>query len=197
MSRVTTVPSPRYTVADFHLKAIRLQAYVFPLRETPALRRHDAPFVRRKRALLPSEQLEVDLETLALEYRLLYVVLRGHGYVRSMPNSRRLVLQLQATYYVATGVWPLLSRKAFERVTGPKVDWWLVQMVGLLAASIGTSIAVGARDERPAPLVRTLAALTAASFAAIDVVYVARRRISPIYLCDAAAEAGFIALLLR
>lgn len=112
-----------------------------------------------------------------------------------MPNLR-LVLRLQGGYYIATGVWPLLSRRAFEAVTGPKTDWWLVQMVGLLAATIGTSLAVGARDEEHAGALRTLAVLSALSFAGIDVVHAARRRISPIYLGDAVVELALAAAIL-
>jgi hypothetical protein len=88
--------------------------------------------------------------------------------------------------------------RAFERVTGPKVDKWLVQMVGLLAATIGTSLLVGAKEDDIDPAVMTLAIASALSFASIDVVHAARRRISPIYLGDAACElciaAGLIVL---
>jgi hypothetical protein len=114
-----------------------------------------------------------------------------------MPNQRRAILQLQAAYYIGTGLWPLVSRRAFEAVTGPKTDWWLVQMVGLLAAAIGASLAAGARDERPAPAIRTLAVLSATSFAGIDVVHALRGRISKIYLADAAVELMLIAALVR
>lgn len=114
-----------------------------------------------------------------------------------MPNLRRAALLFQAWYYIGTGLWPLASRRCFEAATGPKTDWWLVQMVGLLAAAIGTSIAVGARDERPSPAIRTLGVLSALSFAGIDVVHAARRRISPIYLGDAAVELALIAAILR
>lgn len=114
-----------------------------------------------------------------------------------MPNSRRAVLQVQAAYYIATGMWPLFNRRAFEAVTGPKTDWWLVQMVGLLAATIGATLAVGSRKERPALAIRTLAVLSALSFAGIDIVHSLRGRISKIYLADAVAEAALIVALLR
>ena len=113
------------------------------------------------------------------------------------PNLRRAALQFEACYYIGTGLWPLVSRRSFEAVTGPKADWWLVQMVGLLAATIGTAIAVGAREERPSPAIRTLGVLSALSFAGIDVVHTARRRISPVYLGDAAVELALIAAILR
>jgi hypothetical protein len=112
-----------------------------------------------------------------------------------MPNLRRSALRAQAAYYIFTGAWPLVSRRAFEAVTGPKSDWWLVQMVGLLAATIGTAIAVGAREEEPPPAIRTLAILSALSFAGIDIIHTTRRRISPIYLGDAAVELALLALV--
>lgn len=114
-----------------------------------------------------------------------------------MPNSRRAALQLQALYYIATGLWPLLSRRAFERVTGPKSDWWLVQMVGLLAASTGATLAIGARDERPTQAIRALALLSALSFTGIDVVHSMRGRISKIYLADAVVEIALVILVSR
>jgi hypothetical protein len=114
-----------------------------------------------------------------------------------MPNRRRAILQAQAAYYITTGLWPLLSRRAFEAVTGPKTDWWLVQMVGLLAAAIGTTLAVGARAETRSPAVRTLAILSALSFSGIDIVHAARGRISKIYLGDAAVELVLVTALLR
>lgn len=114
-----------------------------------------------------------------------------------MPNSGRTALRIQAVYYVGTGLWPLASRRTFEAVTGPKTDWWLVQMVGLLAGTIGTAIAMGAREERPPPAIRTLGVLSALSFAGIDVVHAARRRISPIYLADAVLELALAAAILR
>jgi hypothetical protein len=109
-------------------------------------------------------------------------------------NQRK--LQVQGAYYVATGLWPLLSMRSFERVTGPKTDKWLVQMVGLLAACIGVSLCVSARREEVDESTFTLAIASAFSFAAIDVMHAAQRRISPIYLADALVEAGIIVSLL-
>jgi hypothetical protein len=114
-----------------------------------------------------------------------------------MPNSRRAALRFQAAYYVLSGLWPLVSRRSFEAVTGPKADWWLVQMVALLAATIGTTIGLGVREERPSPAIRTLAVLSALSFTGIDVVHSLRGRISKVYLGDAVVELALLALLLR
>jgi hypothetical protein len=40
---------------------------------------------------------------------------------------------LQGGYFLFTGIWPLVSRRTFEAVTGPKKDFWLAQTVGVLA----------------------------------------------------------------
>ena len=101
------------------------------------------------------------------------------------------IRSLQGWYYVATGLWPLVSMGTFERVTGPKRDRWLVRMVGLLAFTIGVELVRSEREEREGS--GWLAAASAASFGAIDTIYVARGTIGPIYLLDAALEAAFVA----
>jgi hypothetical protein len=106
--------------------------------------------------------------------------------------TRRSVLLLQGGYYVATGVLPFVSRRAFEAATGPKREWWLVQTVGALVTVIGGVLLSDAARRRGGPEVLGLAAGSAAALAAIDVVYVARRRIAPSYLVDAAVEAGLL-----
>jgi len=112
--------------------------------------------------------------------------------------TKQKVLRIQGTYYVTTGLWPLISMRTFEAVTGPKVDKWLVQMVGLLAATIGGSLLVAAwRDQKLDSAVFTLAIASALSFMSIDIVHSLRRRISPTYLGDAACEAAILALLIN
>ncbi len=36
-----------------------------------------------------------------------------------------------SAFYVATGIWPVLSRRSFEAVTGPKREDWLVKTFGV------------------------------------------------------------------
>jgi hypothetical protein len=105
----------------------------------------------------------------------------------------RVVAVGQGVLYVVTGVWPLVSLRSFERVTGPKVDGWLVKTVGVVVACVGAVLLAAARRDRVTPEITLLGVSTAASLTAIDVVYVSRRRISPIYLADALAELMLIA----
>ena len=107
------------------------------------------------------------------------------------------LLAAQAAYFVATGIWPLLHRRSFEAVTGPKADYWLVQTVGVLVTVLGASIGRGLRRGDPAPETRLAAVAAALGLAGIDVLHVSRRRISVVYLADAALELFFAASLLR
>jgi hypothetical protein len=99
----------------------------------------------------------------------------------------------QGLYYLVTGVWPLLSMRSFEAVTGPKADRWLVKTVGVLIGVIGGVLMLAGRRRR-VPLEPTLLAMgSAAGLAAIDTIYASKGRISKIYLLDAAAEVALIA----
>lgn len=100
----------------------------------------------------------------------------------------------QAVYYGLTGVWALVSIRTFMKVTGPKVDVWLVKTVGVLITVIAAVLGLAGRRGKPVPEVPLLAVGSAASLTAIDVYYVARKRISPIYLLDAVGELGLIGL---
>ena len=102
---------------------------------------------------------------------------------------RRPLATLHGGYYLVTGLWPLVSMRSFEWVTGRKTDRWLVRMVGLLAAVMGLAIL---RD-RTRPVDRVLPVGAALAFAAVDAVYTVKGTIRPIYLGDAAVEAAFIA----
>jgi hypothetical protein len=109
--------------------------------------------------------------------------------VTGAPVERAALIALgQGAYYAGTGVWPLLSMRSFERVTGPKRDHWLVKTVGVLVASIGLTLIRAGRRGRVHPDVALLAGLSAGALAAIDLVYATRRRISPVYLLDAVPE---------
>lgn len=99
----------------------------------------------------------------------------------------RALAYAQGVFYVVAGVWPLVHYRSFTAVTGPKVDDWLVKTVGLLIASIGTALVAGARKDELSS-VSTLGASGAGSLCAISLYYASKKRISPVYLLDAAVE---------
>jgi hypothetical protein len=94
----------------------------------------------------------------------------------------------QAALYILTGLWPLVSISTFQKVTGPKCDIWLVKTVGVLVTVIGAVIGVAGARRNITPETPLLGAGSAAGLAGIDIVYVAKGRIPPIYLLDALAE---------
>lgn len=100
---------------------------------------------------------------------------------------------VQGIYYLLAGIWPVVHISSFMAVTGPKVDVWLVKMVGLLTIAIGIAIIAAYRDKYPS---RLLNALAAGSYLIIDVYYVSVDRISPIYLGDAVIELFLLVLII-
>src|SRR3954454_3695463 len=113
----------------------------------------------------------------------------------------RSICGIQGVYFLLTGIWPLLSIRTFQAVTGTKTDHlvtgresdhWLVNTVGVLVTANALVLLLAARRNRPTPEVALLAVGSAAGLIAIDTIYVAREVISPIYLADAALEAALI-----
>src|SRR5436853_1697295 len=107
------------------------------------------------------------------------------------------LLWVQGVYYFVTGVWPLASVETFQMITGRKTDHlvtgresdhWLVMTVGVLITAIALTLLVAAWRRRNPLEVAVLAVASAIGLTVIDVVYVARQAILPIYLADAAAE---------
>jgi hypothetical protein len=98
----------------------------------------------------------------------------------------RAVALTQAAYFGLTGLWPLLSMRTFQAVTGPK-------SVGVLVVAVGGALGVAGLQRRTGPEVPALAIASAVGLAGIDVVYATKGRISRIYLLDAVAEAAFVA----
>jgi hypothetical protein len=107
----------------------------------------------------------------------------------------RRVAGAQAVYLVVSGVWPLLHRRSFERVTGRKEDFWLVRTVGGLAVASGLSLGLSALKGSPRSESAALALGTSLVFGVADVH--ATRTQSRIYLGDLVIQLGFAATWLR
>jgi hypothetical protein len=82
--------------------------------------------------------------------------------------------------------------RSFLMVTGPKTDLWLVKTAGVLISVIGAVLGMGGLRRSTSDELALLGVGSAVGLTAIDVVYVARRRISSVYLLDAVAEAVLI-----
>jgi hypothetical protein len=117
----------------------------------------------------------------------------GHGRFVFARGRHLSVPTLQGVYFIATGIWPLLSRKSFERVTGPKMDFWLAQTVGVLVAAVGTAILMAERRQRITPEVELLAVSAAGGLGLTEAAFAARGRISKVYFIDALIEGALVA----
>ncbi len=149
---------------------------------------------------------------------------KGKGMLMGFSKRWRLEW-IQGLYYIGTGVWPIVSMRTFEMISGRKVDRWLVKAVGALIAVVGAVLIQGSAassgDEKnngsgsrtprirlpkqqagregasASELVRTLGLGAALCLAAVDLRYVYKRRISPVYLLDAIPELLFTVLWMR
>ena len=113
------------------------------------------------------------------------------------------LLWLQGSYYLATGIWPLVSIKSFQAVTGPKTDHlvtgreedhWLVMTVAALIVAIAIPLLHAAWRRAPSFDLAVLAIGVSIALAAVDTIYVTRGVLASIYLLDAAAEVVFLLL---
>jgi hypothetical protein len=111
------------------------------------------------------------------------------------------LLAVQGGYFAVLGVWPIVDIRSFQAVTGPKTDHlptgdqddhWLVVTVGALITAIGISLLVACYTRRLSPEAAVLGILSAIVLAAIDIVFVWREVIAPIYLADAVVEILFV-----
>jgi hypothetical protein len=107
------------------------------------------------------------------------------------------VARAQGTANITFGLWALIHRRSFEGVFGPKRDYWLAATVALLLVGNGTVQLLNASTPEGVAFAKRLGVTTAAALAGVDVVNVARGRISSAYLIDAAAEVGWLGVWAR
>jgi hypothetical protein len=114
--------------------------------------------------------------------------------MRADDERLRALAIAQGVYFATTGIWPLVDIESFERVTGPKLETWLVRTVSVLVTVIGaTLIGAGARRS-VTPETVGLAVGTAVGLGAIDTIYAGIGRIAPIYFADAFVEAALVGM---
>jgi hypothetical protein len=104
-----------------------------------------------------------------------------------------LVALVQGGYYFLSGIWPLVSIGTFQKITGPKHDLWLVKTVGLIIAVIGAALLVAGALGELTPATAVLAVGSGAGLGIVEVIYVKKGVIAPIYLLDTVAESLLLA----
>jgi hypothetical protein len=104
-------------------------------------------------------------------------------------SRARLLAGVHAGYLIGTGTWGAAHRASFERVTGPKQDYWLVRIVGALVALGGVTLAIPVLRGRRSAESRAVAAGMAVVFSAADVW--AGKHKSRVYFADLVPQAVF------
>lgn len=89
--------------------------------------------------------------------------------------------------------WPLLGAASYQKVMGRKADMWLMAGVSLLFGVTGSTIARATATNRITPEIAQLAIGASAVTAGLEVVNVARGRISRMHLVDAVGHASIMA----
>ena len=101
------------------------------------------------------------------------------------------VCVIQGFYFLLTGLWPLISVKTFQKVTGPKTDLWLVKTIAILVVVVGSVLVLAGFREAVSLEIRILAIESALGLSAVEMYYVMTQRISAIYLLDTFVEVAF------
>lgn len=109
---------------------------------------------------------------------------------RDIKTQISVLATVQGIYYLITGIWPIIHMSSFLAITGPKVDLWLVNTVGMLIFFLGTGlILAGLKRQVTFPLSMIAAGTTLGLFL-VDIIYVWSDVISAVYLLDAILEIG-------
>jgi peptidoglycan/LPS O-acetylase OafA/YrhL len=113
------------------------------------------------------------------------------------PQKRKLpifVAVMHGFFCLVLGLWPVAAFASFQAVTGEKADRWLITVVGMLLAGIGSSLLIAAIRRDIAFEVFALGIITALSLCVTDIIFVIERSIPAVYLLDAVAESLFVTL---
>lgn len=106
----------------------------------------------------------------------------------SLVSKGRIYALIQGTYYLITGIWPLLHLESFLWVTGHKTDLWLLFTVAWLITTIGFTL-LAAYILREVCLSTAILGLTSAiTLGGVDVYFSASETIDEVYLYDAIVE---------
>src|SRR5437667_11325319 len=87
----------------------------------------------------------------------------------------------QSLFFVLTGLWPIVSIRAFQNVSTSRKDFWLVKSAGLMLGIAGSLLTGAGFRQQTSPLISIMAITTAAVLMVIDLVYVGFKKISRIY----------------
>lgn len=119
----------------------------------------------------------------------------GGASVMRLPRFTLAVVErAHVAYWLFGALWPLISMRSFERVTGNKRDEWLVRSVALLMLSVVATLETQRRSRRDETAMRVLGATSAGALGSVALIGPLVGRISPVYLMDAAVDTTLMLL---
>mgnify|MGYP006892266651 CR=1 FL=1 len=117
--------------------------------------------------------------------------MNGENRIRRTSSRITTLAIIHGLYYMISGLWPIIHMESFVAITGPKVDYWLVNTVGMLAFFIGSGLLIAGIKKRVPFSLIYIATGTAFGFILIDVIYVWQGILWATYLLDAGLELIF------
>lgn len=106
------------------------------------------------------------------------------------------IIFIQGFYYLLTGLWPIFSSSTFQKVTGPKEDVWLVKTVGAIITVVGSALLASVLLDEITASTLILSIESIIVFMIVDINYVVKKIIPPIYLVDAVTQFVLFILIL-
>ena len=98
------------------------------------------------------------------------------------------IMAIQGSYYLASGLWPIVHIGSFMAITGPKEDVWLVKTFGMMTLCIGLGLLTAVFDKQLSRPMVVTAMSVAAGLIIADVYYVLSGVLWWTYLLDALGE---------
>jgi len=91
-------------------------------------------------------------------------------------------------YYVAIGLWPLLSMQSFSAATKLSHHLDLVQAVAIAWASLGLALLVFSRSLKIVPYLAVVSTFAGSMLALAEIILVTAGLLSPLFLVQAMSE---------
>jgi hypothetical protein len=106
--------------------------------------------------------------------------------------TSRIAPLVKGALYLASGLWPLVHYRSFERATAPRAPAPLVKTFGAVVSLLGASLIVGALSRSSRGMARPLGAGTNLALAAVDTLYASRTRVRPAALVQTLGQLAML-----
>ncbi len=115
-----------------------------------------------------------------------------------MPRDRvrRWLLIAQGSYYLLTGLWPLVHFASFAQAVALRINAFQAQSFGAVLIVIGACLIEAARRGPPDAFATLLGAAVAAAIAVVDLVWLPRLGVSSGLWIDLLIEVAFALVLI-